>query len=333
MNKLQELWSKGTDFLGTKYSIMGGAMSWVSESNLVSAISNSGAFGVLASGAMEPQMLTTVIKDTQTKTTNNFGVNIITLHPKIDELIKVCIDEQVSHVVLAGGLPNAKMIQPLKEAGVKVLAFAPTITIAKRLLKLGVDALIVEGSEAGGHVGPVSLTILVQEILIPLKDDSLIFVAGGICKGETMASYLEMGACGVQMGTPFVCTEESIAHPNFKNVFLNSSSRDAQVTIQVDKNFPVIPVRAIKNKATDDFVDVQRAVIKDFQEGKITKEQGQIRVEHYWAGALRKAVIDGDIIDGSLMAGQSVGMVNTIKPVNELIEGIIFEAKEYLKNR
>src|ERR1700722_16977988 len=168
--RLDKLWATGRDFLGVRYAILGGAMTWVSERNLVSAISNAGGFGIIASGAMSPELLRAEIQNTQALTSFPFGVNLITLHPNLLKLIDVCIEEKVTHVVLAGGLPPAQAIATLKANNIKVICFAPALTLAKKLIKLGVDALIIEGMEAGGHIGPVSTSVLVQEILPYVKE-------------------------------------------------------------------------------------------------------------------------------------------------------------------
>ncbi len=325
-DSLENLWKRGKDFLGVEYAIMGGAMSWISEASLVSAISNAGGFGVIASGSMNKELLSSTIKETKSKTNKPFGVNLITLNPYIDELVDVCIEENISHVVLAGGLPTAQVIQTLKSKNdIKIIAFAPTLTIAKRLVKQGVDALIVEGSEAGGHIGPVSTSVLAQEVILNMQDVP-VFVAGGIATGEIMRQYLELGASGVQVGTILVCSDECIAHENFKKIFIKANSRDAQVTQQLDEDFPVIPVRAIVNKGTKEFNKVQQEAINLYKEGKLTKEEAQLKIEKYWAGALRRAVIDGDVVYGSLMAGQCVGLVKSQRSVKEILEQIVNDA-------
>src|SRR5690606_9581292 len=187
-----------------------------------------------------------------------------------------------------------------------VMCFTPALSLGKKLVRSGADALVIEGMEAGGHIGPVSLGVLAQEIL-PHLTEVPIFVAGGIGRGEMMASYLQMGAAGAQLGTRFVCTTESIAHPNFKKAFLRASARDAQPSVQIDPAFPVIPVRALTNEGTRKFMQRQVEVIAKFRAGELDQKAAQLEIEHFWAGALRRAVIEGDVENGSLMAGQSVG--------------------------
>lgn len=329
---LDELWTAGKDFLGVRHAILGGAMTWVSERNLVSAISNAGGFGVIASGAMSPELLRTEIQETQMLTTHPFGVNLITLHPNLMELINVCVEENVTHVVLAGGLPPAQAISTLKEKGLKVICFAPTLVLAKKLIKLGVDALIVEGMEAGGHIGPVSTSVLVQEILPHIKEIP-VFVAGGIGRGEAIVSYLEMGAAGCQLGTRFVCTTECIAHPKFKKAFIRAQARDAIISPQLDGRFPVIPVRSLVNKATQEFVTYQKELIGKVDRQEMELKQAQLNIEHFWAGSLRRAVIEGDVEHGSIMAGQSVGLVSQEQSTRNVIEELLTQAKQSLLSR
>ncbi|KAA5606450.1 2-nitropropane dioxygenase [Roseospira marina] len=330
---LDRLWARGRSLLGTETAIMGGAMSWVSERNLVAAISNAGGFGVLACGSMTPELLTAEIEATQALTSKPFGVNLITMHPQLDALINVCLRLEVGHVVLAGGLPSGPSIRTLKDGGTKVLCFAPATALARKLIKSGVDGLIIEGTEAGGHIGPVSTSVLAQEILPAVGEIVPVFVAGGIGRGEAIVSYLEMGAAGVQLGTHFVCATESIAHPKFKAAFIKANARDAMPTVQVDPRFPVIPVRALRNKGTDLFMQTQRDVIGRFQAGEMDQKTAQLEIEHFWAGALRRAVIDGDVENGSLMAGQSVGLVKEELPTRVIIETLVTQAEAALAQR
>lgn len=331
-DKLQQLWQRGCEFLGCEYAILGGAMSWVSERHLVAALSNAGAFGVIAASSMPPELLEKEIIATKELTDKPFGVNLIIMHPQLDALVDVCRKQNVSHVVLAGGIPSASTIASIKEYGGKVISFAPAMIIAKKLIKSGVDALVIEGMEAGGHIGPVSTSVLAQEIL-PNVTEVPVFVAGGIGRGEAIAGYLEMGAAGVQLGTRFVCAEESIAHENFKKMFIRASARDAVPSVQFDPDFPVIPVRALANKATDDFMRFQKETVEKHRSGALDKKEAQLAIEHFWAGALRRAVIDGDVESGSVMAGQSVGMVKAVQPVAEIINELVEQAKSHLAAR
>ncbi len=321
---------RGSDFLGCETAILCGAMSWVSERNLVAAISNAGGFGVIACGAMTPDLLDTEIAATKALTSKPFGVNLITMHPALFDLIAVCARHGVTHVVLAGGIPPKGSVEAIKDAGAKVICFAPTLALAKKLLRSGADALVIEGMEAGGHIGPVSTSVLAQEILPALADEHLIFVAGGIGRGEAIASYLEMGAAGVQLGTRFACATESIAHPDFKKAFFRASAREAVASVQVDPRLPVIPVRALKNKGTEEFTAKQREVAAQLDAGNVDMMEAQLQIEHYWAGALRRAVIEGDVENGSVMAGQSVGMVTKEEPAADIIAELMAQCESAL---
>jgi enoyl-[acyl-carrier protein] reductase II len=324
---------RGTDFLGCDIAIMGGAMSWISDRHLVSAISNAGGFGVIASGAMSPELLDNEIAETRKRTDRPFGVNLITMHPQLPELIDVCGRHGVGHIVLAGGLPPPGALDRVKGTGAKLICFAPALALAKKLIRSGADALVIEGMEAGGHIGPVSTSVLAQEILPPLSGDIPIFVAGGIGHGGLMAGYFEMGAAGVQIGTRFVCAHECIAHPNFKKAFIRASARDAIPSVQIDPRLPVIPVRALKNREMENFSAKQREVAALLDTGSVEMAEAQLQIEHYWAGALRRAVIDGDVESGSVMAGQSVGMVKDEQPVAVIIKSLVDEAAAALERR
>ncbi|MBF0448330.1 MAG: nitronate monooxygenase [Magnetococcales bacterium] len=319
---LPESWVRGADFLGTRHAILGGAMSWLSEHRLVGAISNSGGFGVIASGNMPPELFRQEIRETRKLTDKPFGVNLITMNPELPELVQVLLDEKVTHCVLAGGLPDQKTIGQLKDASVKVLLFAPSLALAKRLVGRGADALIIEGSEAGGHVGPVSTSVLVQEILHHI-DAVPVFAAGGIANGRMVSGLVQMGAAGCQLGTRFVCAQECVAHPAFKQAFIRAQSRDAVVTSQFDPSFPVIPVRALSNKGTLLFNELQIKLIRQVKEEGRDRKEAQLELERFWVGSLKKAAIDGDVEFGSVMAGQSVGLVRSIQPVAEIMDELV----------
>ena len=331
--RLQRRMARGCALLGTDIAVLGGAMSWVSERNLVSAISNAGGFGVIACGAMTPDLLDQEIAATRERTDKPFGVNLITMHPDLFDLIEVCKRHSVGHVVLAGGLPPSGSVDAIKANGAKLICFAPALALAKKLIRSGVDALVIEGMEAGGHIGPVSTSVLAQEMLPVIGEQVPVFVAGGIGRGEAIAGYLDMGAAGVQLGTRFVCASESIAHPDFKKAFIRASARDAIASVQVDARLPVIPVRALKNKGTELFTAKQREVAGALDEGSLAMAEAQLQIEHYWAGALKRAVIDGDVEHGSLMAGQSVGMVTREEPVADILSTLMAEAAAALEKR
>ncbi|WP_307718246.1 nitronate monooxygenase family protein [Sphingomonas sp. TZW2008] len=336
--RLTRRMARGAAFLGSEVAIMAGAMSWVSERNLVAAMSNAGGFGVIACGAMTTDLLDAEIAATKALTDKPFGVNLITMHPDLMALIAVCAKHRVGHVVLAGGLPPKGSLEAIKaprEDGsrAKVICFAPTLALAKKLIRSGVDALVIEGMEAGGHIGPVSTSVLAQEMLPEIAEAVPVFVAGGIGRGQAIAGYLDMGAAGVQLGTRFVCANESIAHPKFKQAFIRASARDAVASVQIDPRLPVIPVRALKNAGGELFTAKQREVAQSLDEGAVAMAEAQLAIEHYWAGALRRAVIDGDVEHGSVMAGQSVGMVTKEEPITDIIATLLDEAAEALAAR
>lgn len=329
---LQKLMQRGRAFLGVETAILGGAMSWISERHLVAAMSNAGGFGVLACGSMTPALLRTEIQATKALTSRPFGVNLMVMHPQLDDLADVCLQEKTGHIVLAGGPPPSGTARKIKDGGAKLICFAPALVLAKRLVRQGVDALVIEGSEAGGHIGTVSTSVLAQEIL-PVMRDVPVFVAGGIGHGDMMLAYLEMGAAGIQIGTSLVCATECVAHANFKQAYIRAAARDAVPSPQLDPRFPVIPVRALANEGTLAFLDKQREVIARFDRGELTKEAAQLEIEHFWAGALRRAAIEGDVTHGSVMAGQSVGMVNAEQPVPAILTDLIEQAEKALMLR
>lgn len=333
LERLKRRMVGGAAFLGSEVAIMAGAMSWVSERHLVAAMSNAGGFGVVACGAMTVDLLDAEIAATKALTDKPFGVNLITMHPDLFALIEVCAKHRVGHVVLAGGLPPKGSLEAIRETGAKVICFAPALGLARKLIRSGVDALVIEGMEAGGHIGPVSTSVLAQEILPEVAEQLPVFVAGGIGRGEAIAGYLDQGAAGVQLGTRFVCAHESIAHPNFKKAFIRASARDATASVQIDPRLPVIPVRALKNASSELFSAKQREVARALDEGAVAMADAQLQIEHYWAGALRRAVIDGDVEHGSVMAGQSVGMVTREEPLADIIASLMAEAAHALERR
>ena len=281
---------------------------------------------------MTPQLLDAEIAATKALTARPFGVNLITLHPNLLELIDVCAAHRVGHVVLAGGMPSGAAMSRIKAGGARVLCFAPALVFAKKLVRMGADAIVIEGSEAGGHIGPVSTAVLAQEIL-PSLDEVPVFVAGGIGRGEAMLSYLEMGAAGVQLGTRFVCAYESVAHPRFKQAFIRAAARDAVPSVQLDPRLPVIPVRALANPATGRFLAFQREMVERLGRGELSQKEAQLEIEHFWAGALRRAVIEGDVEGGSLMAGQSVGLVTREQSTEEILGELVGQALAALAAR
>lgn len=322
---IDTFFQKGRDFLGCEYPIMCGAMTWVSDPKLVAAIGEAGGFGLLAGGNMPVDLLEQEIEATRELTQRPFGINLITLAPVYkDQLQRVC-DLQCDVVVFAGGIPKKKEVEQAKSCGAKVICFAPTAPLALKLVDMGADALLLEGSEAGGHIGPVALSVLIQQILF--KVDSVpVFTAGGIATGRMMAHLLMMGAAGIQMGTRFVMAEECKAHEKFKEVFRRAKARDAVATPQFDGRLPVIPVRALKNDGTLEFQKLQLELLHKLDNQILDRKEAQFEVERFWVGALQQAVIEGDVSKGSLMAGQSVGLVDEVKSLADIMAELVDEA-------
>ena len=221
----------------------------------------------------------------------------------------------------------------IKGSGAKLICFAPALALAKKLMRSGADALVIEGMEAGGHIGPVSTSVLAQEILPHVAARLPVFVAGGIGRGEAIAAYLEMGAAGVQLGTRFVCATRMHRPPQFQEGVHPRLGARRDPPVQIDPRLPVIPVRALKNREMESFAAKQREVAQLLDEGEVEMAEAQLQIEHYWAGALRRAVIDGDVESGSVMAGQSVGMVKDEEPVAEIIAELMDEAAHALERR
>ena len=254
----------------------------------------------------------------------------ITIAPAYQSQLDMVCEMQCRVVVFAGSIPRENEIQRAKDSGARVICFAPTEQLAMKLIKMGTDALILEGSEAGGHIGPVSLTVLIQQILFNV-DAVPIFVAGGIATGRMMAHLLMMGAAGIQMGTRFVMSEECAVHARFKETFRRANARDAVATPQFDSRLPVIPVRALKNAGTNEFGKLQLDLIRKLEDNRIDRTEAQYEVERFWMGALKKAVVDGDMKKGSLMAGQSVGLADKILPLQGIFDELIADAEEEMQ--
>jgi len=326
MQHLDKLWEKGRRFLKVETPIIAGAMTWISDSSFTAAVSNVGAFGCLAAGNMEPQSLEEEIRRTQESTDKPFAVNLITIAPNYKQNLKAAVRRQVPYIVFAGSFPRRPEIQEAKACGAKVMSFASTESMARRLIDHGVDALILEGSEAGGHVGHVSLGILLQQVLFKIRDVP-IFVAGGITTGSYITHLLLMGAAGVQLGTFFVLTEECRTHPRFKEAFIRARARDAVSTPQINSALKVVAVRALRNKGFDAFSELQIELLAKREAGMISHGEAQYMVENFWSGALRRAVQEGDVESGSLMAGQSVGLVDKIRPLRESLDMLTDEAR------
>lgn len=322
--------ARGREFLGVRYPILCGGMTWISNFELVKAIGEQGGFPVFAGGNMPPALFEEEVDRCITSLAAPFAVNLITIAPHFRTHYEILLRKDVPFVIFAGSFPRKSDIRGMKAAGKRTLSFASEGSIAEQQIRFGIDGLILEGSEAGGHIGHVSLTVLLQQVLFQF-DQVPIFVAGGIATGKMIAHLLAMGAAGCQLGTRFVASTECTAHENFKQVFLRAHARQAIATPQYDSRLPVVAVRAIKNRGTDEFGKLQLRLLQQLEAGEITREQAQFEVETFWVGALQRAAIHGDVENGSLMAGQSVGLVHEIKPVGEIMRELVEEAEGELQ--
>ncbi len=305
-----------TEKFGLTYPVFQGGMAWVATAELAAAVSNAGALGIIGAGSMTPEILDAEIKKARSLTSRPFGVNLMLLLPHIEDLIEVVIENKVPVVTTGAGNPGP-FVDRLKENGIKVVPVIPSVALAKRMEKLGVDAIIAEGNEAGGHIGPLTTMVLipqvVQEVSLP------VIAAGGIATGAGLAAALSLGAEGVQMGTRFIASTECTVHPAYKEAILKAKDRSTVVTGQSIG----IPVRVLKNKLTR----LYEIWEKEFMEGKRTKEE----IEELGVGMLRKAAREGDVENGSVMSGAVAGLVSEIKPAKEIIEEIVSEAQIILK--
>ena len=327
--QVDRLGKSGTDFLGVRYPIISGGMTWISDYALVKAVHDCGGFGVLAAGNMPPEMLAEEI-DKCNSIGGPYAVNLVTISPNYAGHRQVVREKGAPFVIFAGNFPKKRDVQEVKEAGCKTMSFASTLSIAEQQIRFGVDALLLEGSEAGGHIGQVSLTILLQQVLFH-NPSVPVFVAGGIASGKMVAHLLLMGAAGVQMGTRFVLSEECLVHPDFKARFAKARAREAISTPSFDaKRLPVVAVRALQNKGMEEFARLQLELLQKLDEGTIKRQEAQLEVEKFWMGALRRAAQDGDIDSGSLMAGQSVGLIDKVEPMQKIFDDILRDAEAEL---
>jgi enoyl-[acyl-carrier protein] reductase II len=321
---------KGRAFLGVRYPLICGAMTWVSDPKLVSCVCNAGGFASLAGGNTPRETIEQQVNETRKLTDKPFGLNVITIAPAYRDHLALVQKMEIPFVVFAGSFPRRAEIQMVKDSGARVMCFASAESIAHRMIDYGADALILEGMEAGGHVGHVTLTILLQQVLFRVRDVP-VFVGGGIATGRMCAHLFLMGAAGVQLGTRFAMARESPAHARFKEAFIRAKARDAVSTPQFDSRLPVVAVRALRNRATGEFGKLQLELVKKLEDGSITRTDAQTRVEEFWVGRLRDAVIDGDVLHGSLMAGQSVGLVDKEMSVEETMNELVTDIEKELQ--
>ena len=289
------------DIIKTKYPIIQGGMANIATGEFAAAISNAGGLGLIAAGGMKPEELRENIDRARHLTDQPFGVNIMLLHPQVDELMEIVIEKKVPVVTTGAGNPG-KYISALKEAGVKVMPVVASVALAQRMERLGVDAVIAEGTESGGHVGEMTTMALVPQVVDGVSIP--VVAAGGIASGRQMLAAYALGACGVQVGTCLLVSEECPVHQNYKQAVLDASDSDTIVTGRIGGT----PVRVLKNRMAREYVRQERA--------GASKEE----LEVYTLGSLRKAVFDGNVKEGSLMAGQVAGQLHEIRPAAAILE-------------
>ncbi|MFP4548105.1 MAG: NAD(P)H-dependent flavin oxidoreductase [Fidelibacterota bacterium] len=322
MEQKHNIFQQGNDFLVTKYPIICGAMSYISTPELVASVNENGGFGCLAGGNMSARELESQIDKTRELTDKNFGISLLTISPQYHEQLYLCQWKKVPYIIFAGSFPKKNEIKIMKESGAKVICYASTVSIARRMIRYGTDALIIEGDEAGGYVGRKGLNILLQEILFA-DFDVPVFVAGGLFTGKLAAHILMMGAAGVILGSRFAAAKESGAHENFKQKFLRANSRDAVVVPQFDSKLKVVPIRTIRNKTLENFNKLKKKLTKKLKKEKISHTRAQKFVGIYWIHALRDAALKGDVEKGALMAGQTVGLITEEQTVSEIITELV----------
>lgn len=304
--------TKLTELLGIKYPIIQGGMAWISESNLVSAVSNAGGAGVIGTGGGDPEWVREEIMKTRKMTDKPFGVNVVLMDPNKDRLIELICELKVDFVTLGAGNP-LPYLKPLQEAGIKVIPVVPNLKLAKRMEENGADGIIIEGMEAGGHIGNQTTMALMTNI-IPRITGIPVIVAGGIVTGRALAAVLLMGGAGVQMGSRFLLARECQVHPNVKEKIIGATDTDSVVT-GFSRNFGV---RGLRNKFTDEYLALETAGASFEVLSKLA------------AGRSRVSAVEGDMENGSVQVGQSLVPLNKIKSVREIIEEIVGEANEAL---
>ena len=302
---------KLNELLGIKYPLIQGGMANIATGEFAASVSNAGALGLIGAGGMDTATLNKNIEICRSLTDKPFGVNIMLMNPCADDMAQLVIDEKVPVVTTGAGNPG-KYVAAWKEAGTKVLPVVPSVALAKRLEKYNVDAVIVEGTEAGGHIGDLTTMALVPQVVEAVNIP--VIAAGGIASGKQVLAAYALGACGVQVGTCLLASEECPIHENYKQAIVKAKDTSTTVTGRIGGT----PVRIIKNKMAKEY-------IKREKEGA-----GMEELEKYTLGSLRKAVLEGDVDNGSLMAGQVAGMVNEIQPVATIIKNLFDDCKNEL---
>lgn len=300
-----------TELLGIQYPIIQGGMAWVAEHHLAQAVSNAGGLGIIGAASCPPEIVREEIRKVKALTDKPFGVNIMLMNPNAEEVAKVVIEEGVKVVTTGAGNP-AKYMKDFKEAGVKVIPVVASVAMAKLMERCGADAVIAEGMESGGHIGAQTTMCLVPQVVDAVKIP--VIAAGGIADGRGLAASFMLGASAVQMGTRFVVAKESIVHKNYKEKILKAKDIDSEITGMSTGH----PVRQIRNQMTREYHRLEK-------EGATLEE-----LEYLTLGALRKAVQEGDTINGTLMAGQIAGLISKEQTCNEIIQEIMEEVRERL---
>jgi enoyl-[acyl-carrier protein] reductase II len=302
------------ELLDIEHPIVQGGMAWISTAELVAAVSAGGGLGILGGGNAPPDYVRAQVRKTKARTDKPFGVNIPIFSPHVDEIVHICIEEQVPVVATGAGSPGPWMAR-LKEAGIKIMPVVASVALAKRLERMGADVLVAEGTESGGHIGDMATLPLIPQIMDAVSVP--VVAAGGIADGRGLAAALALGAVGAQMGTRFICAEECIAHPNYKQKIVRAGDR-ATITTGHSLGHPV---RALRNPMTRKF--------KTMEKEGISEEQ----LIELGTGKLRLAVEKGDMTWGSIMAGQISGLIHDVLPAAEIIRRMVTEAEEILIRR
>lgn len=306
--------TKITELLNIKYPIIQGGMAWVAEHNLAGAVSKAGGLGIIAGANAPADVIRNEIRMARKITGNPIGVNVMLISPYADEVAKVVVEEKISVVTTGAGSPE-KYISMWKDAGIKVIPVVASVALAKRMERCGASAVIAEGCESGGHIGKETTMSLVPQVVDAV--DIPVIAAGGIADGRGVAAAFMLGAQAVQMGTRFLVADESIVHDNYKNKVIKAKDIDTEVTGMSHGH----PVRQLRNNMTREYSKLER-------NGASFEE-----LEHLTLGALRKAVIDGDVDDGTMMAGQIAGLVSKKQSCEEIINEIMNETKELLGDK
>lgn len=305
--------------LGIKYPIVQGAMSWVANPSLVSAVSNAGGLGILASGHATGETVRGLIQETKSLTDKPFGINVLLLSPNVDDVVKVVCEEGVKVVTTGAGTPGRYMDQ-FKAAGTVVIPVVASVALARRMEKEGADAIICEGMEAGGHIGKTTTMNLVPQVVDAVSIP--VIAAGGIADGRGVAAVFMLGAAAAQLGTRFVVAYESTTHQNFKDAIIKAKDIDTVVTGQITGH----PVRVLRNKLTRQYLKVEKEITSD-------ENPDIMRLEELGRGALKRAVIEGDKNSGSFMSGQSAGLVKKEQSCEEIILELMQEYKQVIADQ